>query len=496
MDFTSDSDADDGDYFNCCENDESMLYNLNAVVPVAAVVKRKVAPNQTVLNPSDVLSLMMSEIYDSEVITMLNVSEVVARHLLNHYNWKRENLINEFLDAADIDFVLRLAKIPLPNQTSCDEPGTCGICLISADDENDNNVRTTLTSTTSCDHQFCGDCWMQYLRQKIFEDGVGDWLSCPGFNCHALLDDTMVLSMVDVVKVRDRFLQAITHKYVLCHPFMRWCPAIDCTQAIRVEHKLMGPVECRCGYRFCFGCGEFNHEPVECALLKRWTTTAVDDLETARWISQHAKKCPKCGSPIEKNGGCNHMTCRKCTYEFCWICIANWATHNACNQYPGTVADGSRIDLISPERYRHYNQRYQNHSHSLKLEAQLYDRTERKMQKMVESNGFTSNEVSFLRRAIEVLCRSRQILSASYVFAYFTYCDTGCHQLHIFEDNQGDLEVATEALSGYMEHDIDGDDFVRIKQALIEKTEYCDRRRKVLLDHIHEGYDKQWWRTL
>lgn len=145
MDFTSDSDADDGDYFNCCENDESMLYNLNAVVPVAAVVKRKVAPNQTVLNPSDVLSLMMSEIYDSEVITMLNVSEVVARHLLNHYNWKRENLINEFLDAADIDFVLRLAKIPLPKQTSCDEPGTCGICLISADDENDNNVRTTLT---------------------------------------------------------------------------------------------------------------------------------------------------------------------------------------------------------------------------------------------------------------------------------------------------------------------------------------------------------------
>ncbi len=22
---------------------------------------------------------------------------------------------------------------------------------------------------------------------------------------------------------------------------------------------------------------------------------------------------------------------------------------------------------------------------------------------------------------------------------------------------------------------------------------YCDSRRKVLLDHVHEGYDKDWW---
>ena len=22
---------------------------------------------------------------------------------------------------------------------------------------------------------------------------------------------------------------------------------------------------------------------------------------------------------------------------------------------------------------------------------------------------------------------------------------------------------------------------------------YCDSRRKVLLDHVHEGYDQDWW---
>ena len=29
-------------------------------------------------------------------------------------------------------------------------------------------------------------------------------------------------------------------------------------------------------------------------------------------------KCPKCDVPIFKNGGCAHMTCKSCKFEFCW----------------------------------------------------------------------------------------------------------------------------------------------------------------------------------
>ena len=31
----------------------------------------------------------------------------------------------------------------------------------------------------------------------------------------------------------------------------------------------------------------------------------------AQWIINNTKPCPNCGSPIQKNEGCNHMTCRK-----------------------------------------------------------------------------------------------------------------------------------------------------------------------------------------
>ena len=31
----------------------------------------------------------------------------------------------------------------------------------------------------------------------------------------------------------------------------------------------------------------------------------------ALWIISNTKPCPRCEAPIQKNEGCNHMTCRK-----------------------------------------------------------------------------------------------------------------------------------------------------------------------------------------
>ena len=44
------------------------------------------------------------------------------------------------------------------------------------------------------------------------------------------------------------------------------------------------------------------------------------------WIYENSyKQCPKCGAIIEKNEGCNHMSCTNCNYEFCWICMEKYA---------------------------------------------------------------------------------------------------------------------------------------------------------------------------
>lgn len=40
------------------------------------------------------------------------------------------------------------------------------------------------------------------------------------------------------------------------------------------------------------------------------------------------RQCQRCTSPIEKNGGCNHMTCIHCKFEFCWICGSAYTTNH------------------------------------------------------------------------------------------------------------------------------------------------------------------------
>jgi hypothetical protein len=54
---------------------------------------------------------------------------------------------------------------------------------------------------------------------------------------------------------------------------------------------------------------------------------------------------PKCSVPIEKTGGCNHMTCSKCYYEFCWLCSAEYSFAHFCGR------EKSRGHRQQPRRY-------------------------------------------------------------------------------------------------------------------------------------------------
>ena len=107
-----------------------------------------------------------------------------------------------------------------------------------------------------------------------------------------------------------------------------------------------------------------------------------------------------------------------------------------------------------------------------------------KMDEMQQHN-MSWIEVQFLKKAVDILCECRRTLMYTYVFAYYLRKNNQCEIFEvlnltyqkslqnlrnlILQDNQRDLEQATETLSEYLERDICAANLVDIKQKVQDK---------------------------
>lgn len=471
---SEDSDADENlEVVNCWDDSDSQEVFDNFIKNEKPVLKK-----YEVLRRSELICSMKEIV--AKIANILFVSEPIARCLLNQFKWNMDELLNDYYNSGDLDKFFQSFGIDKPasviDETSFDPNANCGICFTP--------ISETEAAFLLCGHQFCANCCCQYFQAKIINDGEGNRIKCPEPDCKLLIDDETIMELIPE-NVKHRFEILISDTFVSSHPLIRWCRSTDCEYAIKVQKVEYFPVICKCGFESCVSCGELWHDSVTCALLKKWIQCSLEDAESYKWIQENAKKCPKCTINIEKNGGCNHMRCRSCNYEFCWLCMNNWRQHGNCNQFLQNEQNKS-------QKLVHYSSRYNNQIHSLKLEqSRLYSSVESKMKDLQGMADFTRNEVLFFKCAIDSLRRSRQLLISTYVFAYYSEKN---NQLLIFEDNQRDLELATENLSWYLEQEITNECMVQIKQKLQEKCTYCDKRRSILLDHINEGYQKGYWR--
>lgn len=496
MDSEDDSYKDDNDSGNVSSDDDD--YAMDAIdvnLPKDHQQESDEYPCE-VLTPEEIVKHMVDCI--KEVNTVVQIPATTTRILLNHFKWDKEKLMEKYYDDGDQESLFRDAHVINPFTQAAAKPKIrrsgpeeCEICFSCYP----SNSMTGL----ECGHRFCKACWREYLTTKIMEEGLGQSIACAAHQCDILVDDVTVMNLITEPRVKLKYQVLITNSFVECNRLLRWCPSADCKNAVKVQYVDSKPVKCRCGHIFCFECGENWHDPVLCHLLKKWIKKCDDDSETSNWIAANTKECPKCNVTIEKDGGCNHMVCKNqnCKYDFCWVCLGSWEPHGSswynCNRYDEDEARAARDAQerlrSSLARYLHYYNRYMNHMQSLKFENKLYSSVKTKMEEMQQHN-MSWIEVQFLKKAVDILCLCRQTLMYTYVFAYYL-CKN--NQSMIFEDNQKDLESATEKLSEYLERDITSENLADIKQKVQDKYRYCEKRRKVLLDHVHEGYDKEWW---
>ncbi|KAI0032690.1 hypothetical protein K488DRAFT_12260, partial [Vararia minispora EC-137] len=459
------------------------------------------------------------------ISAIFGVDAGVAALLLRHMRWNKDRLIDKYMDnASTISAAAGISPPSAPSspgpersqrrtttrttrsskKASPPPPAGSFVCAICFDDAN-KDVRAL-----ACGHAFCVDCWGTYAHAKIRDEGEHR-IACMAEGCNVVAPDLFVLAALDASDTRTmaRYRELLVRDYVEGHRDLKFCPYPECTHTVRCGAgtsaaalaQVVPTVVCGADPRhaFCFGCAiEGDHRPLICAVAKMWLQKCRDDSETANWIKSNTKECAKCQSTIEKNGGCNHMTCKKCKHEFCWVCMGPWSEHGtawySCNRFDeksGVEArDAQSRSRASLERYLHYYNRWANHEQSAKLSIELYAKTEKKMEEMQVNTELTWIEVQFMKKAVDEVEKCRMTLKWTYAMAY--YLESG-NAKELFEDNQRDLEKAVEDLSELLEQSIEPETIPSLRQKVTDKTVYVSKRNEIMLDDTAAGYTEGRW---
>jgi len=198
-----------------------------------------------------------------------------------------------------------------------------------------------------CGHKFCFSCWETYIKVKL-EDLITCISSkCPQEGCNIVVPETAFYKFLETdADCRFEYQKALLKNFTDYNSDLRWCPKAGCGICVLFPGHPMKEIQCECGFVLCFKCGGEGHRPCECKMVEAWIRKNNSESENVKWLMANTKQCPECHKYIEKNQGCNHMTCRKeaggCGYEFCWICLGEWKPHGS-SYYQCTKFDKDKV---------------------------------------------------------------------------------------------------------------------------------------------------------
>ena len=373
---------------------------------------------------------------------------------------------------------------------------TCNICLEDGvivplpstfdeiSEQAGENLRI-IRAGLGCGHNFCSNCWRIYLTTKIDSAESSRGVLCPASTgvggCRHPVPVEVVDALVDR-KIAAKYSMFDLSGFVTASSTIRWCPEAGCDEAVKLIPSTRGVyrkcmrVQCKMGHAWCFSCQvEHSHEPCSCSELDMWRrdvkavtgVTLNSDREANSgkvgvadflWLSANTKACPGCSVSIEKDDGCNHMTCRVCRHEFCWICARPWAEHDkasggfySCNKFAagGEIGatgrkgikntdahDAMKIRGKLMECFLHYYTRFETHKKSLAFEQKFLSNAlfkvaelRRARESLLRNETFSSllatKEMAvderWLHFALEELVATREVLMNSYVFAFYEF---------------------------------------------------------------------------
>ncbi|XP_012258311.1 potential E3 ubiquitin-protein ligase ariadne-2 isoform X2 [Athalia rosae] len=417
-----------------------------------------------------------------ELSNNLQITPSLAKVLLHAHEWALQDIVLKYRnDASSLLITSKIKPSHAPNSSSVlrgSRTGTCSVCV--------DVLSLEKFATLTCGHSFCKECWCMHFEVQIIQ-GISTGIGCMAQDCEVLVPEDFVLSLLTKLTMRERYQQFVFRDYVKSHPQLRFCPGPNCQIVVRSKELRAKKVICStCKTPFCFRCGMDYHAPTDCGTIKKWLTKCADDSETANYICAHTKDCPKCHICIEKNGGCNHMQCYNCKYDFCWMCLGDWKAHGSeyyeCSRYkenPNIARESVHAQAREAlKKYLHYYERWENHSKSLKLEEQTLEAIKSRINKKVMIASGTWIDWQHLFEAASLLARCRYTLQYTYPYAYFM--EAGPRKA-LFEYQQAQLEAEIENLSWKIERAEKTD-----RGDLENQMDIAEKRRVTLLKDFLE----------
>ena len=225
------------------------------------------------------------------------------------------------------------------------ERPSCQVCS----DDLDPLLQFQVSVASNCNHapEICLACWEQHIAAQA-DTKSWDSITCPHADCGAILDygDMQRFAPSDIFRRFDKFQM---NKTLQSAPDYRLCAHEGCKSGGFVEEDDLASeyMTCAdCQRNTCLGCNLVYHYGQTCEEFRVWLADAprraeADKAEKARleklkraeeksakYLDKRATTCPntKCGAVIQKTSGCDHMICRACRHEFCWVCLADYKT--------------------------------------------------------------------------------------------------------------------------------------------------------------------------
>ena len=191
-------------------------------------------------------------------------------------------------------------------------------------------------ATDTCKHVIntCKQCTKTWIATQI-DNTTYDKSSCP--ECPELMQNADV-KLHAAKDIYQRFDELERHGIAEKTPGWRWCLNPKCRagqvhepllEAATLEKKASTKVKTdktskkkaspndictctECGAEACVSCDRPYHSGETCAQYQKRKKRQTEDEENATRaaIEKDCKQCPNCKKNIEKNGGCDHISCK------------------------------------------------------------------------------------------------------------------------------------------------------------------------------------------